>query len=189
MGEIAYTKFGRNALFIGLISHVAALLAAMMPSPGSAFFKIVYSFAWLALILGAYVELENRGYWPFGNWRFYIIAAVNAFPFIGPLIAFLVLYRLQRGGEEERVRVCGMFASVLRLRANLLVLFIFIVILFILFAVILSRHDPYFKKANLKKVLLNKQQVDIVTCRNIYAVDSSIKYLITGKKQKITRQF
>lgn len=26
MGEIAYTKFGRNALFIGLISHVAALL-------------------------------------------------------------------------------------------------------------------------------------------------------------------
>lgn len=71
MREIAYTKFGRNALFAGLISHVAALLAAMMPSPGSAFFKIVYSFAWLALILGAYVELKKQGLLAF--WKLAIL--------------------------------------------------------------------------------------------------------------------
>jgi hypothetical protein len=45
MSEIAYTTLGRNALVIGLISHVAALLVGMMPVSGAgSFFSMTILF-------------------------------------------------------------------------------------------------------------------------------------------------
>lgn len=171
MREIAYTTFGRNALFAGLISHVAALISAMMSDAGANdFFSMVYPFYWAAFILGVYIELRNRGYRPLGNWRFYIIAVASVFPVIGLLTVFFMLYSLQGDKNVEQFKLWGMFTSVLRLRANLLVIFFFITILFALFAITLQQNDPYFKKARLKKVLLNNQKKEFLLCKkNIFA--------------------
>lgn len=171
MREIAYTTFGRNLLFAGLISHIAALIASMMSGAGAyGFFSIVYPFYWSVFILGVFTELRNRGYRPFGIWRFYLIAAAAVFPIIGPLTAFFMLYMLQGDRGDEQFKLWGMFTSVLRLRANLLVIFFLITILFALFAITLQQNDPYFKKARLKKVLLNNQKKDFLLCKkNIFA--------------------
>jgi hypothetical protein len=147
MLEIAYTNLGRNAMVTGLVSHVAALLVAMLPAPGTAlFFSIVFPFSCLALIVGAYVELKNRGYYPLEDWRFYLIAAVTVFPLIGPLTVSGLLYSFQKSGQETCVGLSGLFSAMFRLKANALILFSLIIILFLIFAVIQSQHDPYFQK-------------------------------------------
>ncbi|MBA4389945.1 MAG: hypothetical protein C0399_03305 [Syntrophus sp. (in: bacteria)] len=155
MPEIAHTTLGRNALFTGLISHVAAILVSMMPASGAElFFSIVFPFSCLALVIGAYTELKNREYYPLRDWRFYVIAAVTVFPVLGPLIALGLIYRFQKNGQEARVRLSGLFLAIFRLKANALVLFALIIFLFLLFAVIHSRHDPYFKKRSQNMNLL-----------------------------------
>ena len=149
MPEIAYTTFGRNALFTGLISHVAAVLVAMMSASGAElFFNIVFPFSCIVLVIGAYAELKYKGYHPLKNWRIYIITAATAFPLLGPLIIFGLLYSLRKSGQEVRVGIAGLFPAVLRLKANTLIIFVVMIILFLLFAVIHSRHDPYFKRHN-----------------------------------------
>lgn len=153
MPEIAYTPFGRNALFTGLISHVAAILVAMMSASGTEHFSsIVFLFSCFLLVFGAYAELKYRGYHPLINWRFYVIATVTVFPLLGPLIVLGLLYSFQKSGQETRVSVSGLFSAIFRLKANALVLFVLIILLFLLFAVIHSRHDPYFKRRALNSL-------------------------------------
>jgi hypothetical protein len=110
------------------------------------FFGIVFLLSCFLLVFGAYAELKNRGYCPLRDWRFYVIAVVTVFPVLGPLIVLGLLYSFQKSGQEARVSVSGLFPAMLRLQANVLVLFGLIILLFLLFAVIHSRHDPYFKK-------------------------------------------
>lgn len=167
MREIAYTTFGRNALFAGLISHVAALIVAMMSGAGAyGFFSVVYPLYWSAFILGVYIELKNRGCRPFENWRFYIIAVAAVLPIIGPLTGLFMLYALQGDKNVEQFKLWGMFSSVFRLKASLLVIFLIITILFVLFALTQQQNDPYFKKVRQKKVLLNNQQKEFSLCKN-----------------------
>lgn len=171
MIEIAYTTFGRNTLVIGLISHVTALLVAMMPASGAgSFLSVLYPFYWITIVSSVYKELRDRGYRPSGNWRFYILMAATVIPILGPMTALMTLYGMQESNKIKQEKPKGFLASFLRLRANSLLIFLFILILFILFAVILSRNDPYFKRAKIKKVMINKQQVDMNNCRNIYGV-------------------
>lgn len=156
--EIAYTTFGRNALFIGLVSHVAALISAMISNAATFnFFILTYSFYWSAFIFGTYGEVKNRGYSPFRNCIFYIIASAAVLPVAGPLTAFIILYSRQGDRNAKQFTLWGMFASVMRLRANLSVLFLFIVILFVLFVLTLRQHDVYFSNADMKWVLLNNR--------------------------------
>jgi len=147
MPEIAYTTFGRNALFTGLISHVAAILVGMMSASGKEhFFGIVFLLSCFLLVFGAYAELKNRGYCPLRDWRFYVITAIAVFPLVGPLIVFGLLYSFQKSGQEKRVGISGLFPAFFRLKANVLVIFLLIVFLLILFAVTNSQDDPYYKK-------------------------------------------
>jgi hypothetical protein len=157
--EIAYTAFGRNALSTGLVSHIAALLAGMMPVSGSqAFFGAAYTFACLAFAIGAYVELKGRGYAPLRSLSFYGAAAAAVLPVIGPVIALLMLYSAQGERKEGRFTLWGMLASIPRLKVNPLVLFFFLAILFIFFALTVRQHDPYFKRANAGRVSLSEQK-------------------------------
>jgi len=154
MKEIAYTTFGRNALVIGLISHVTALLVAMMPVSGAdSFFSILYPFYWLTFISGVYKELSNRSYKPSTNWRFYMVMLATALPILGPTTGLLMLYGVQGNGKEGQDKPLGFLTSVLRLRANLLLIFLFMGIFFILFAVMLVRNDPFFKRKAVDSVL------------------------------------
>lgn len=147
MKEIAYTTFGRNALVIGLISHVTALLVAMMPVSGAdSFFSILYPFYWLTFISGVYKELSNRSYKPSINWCFYMVMLATAIPILGPTTGLMMLYGMQGNGKERQDKPLGFLTSVLRLRANVLLIFLFLTIFFILFAVMLVRNDPYFKR-------------------------------------------
>jgi uncharacterized membrane-anchored protein len=147
MREIAYTTFGRNALVCGLISHIAALLVGMATvAGGELYFTIIFPFSWFVLVLAAFAELKNRGYDPASDWQFYGMAVVTVIPLIGPFTLLVRLYRFQKSGPDDRVRAAGFFSAFLRLKANVLVMFVVIIILFLLFAVIQSRHDPYFKR-------------------------------------------
>lgn len=146
MREIAYTSLGRNALSTGLVSHFSALAAGMATVAGArAFFFAAYGFAFLAFVVGAYLELKDRGYCPFTSPGFYAAAVVSVLPVIGPVAALLILYAVQGDGKAEPFTVGGMLASIPRLKLNPIVLFIFLVILFILFALSVTQHDPYFK--------------------------------------------
>ena len=166
MQEIAYTTFGRNAFFTGLISHVAALLVAMLSASGTEhFFGMVFLLACSLFVVGAYVELKNRGYSPLKDWRFYVIAAVTVFPLLGPFIVLGLLYSFQKNGQEKRVGLSGLFPAIFRLKANVLIVFLLIVILFILFVFTNSQDDPYYKKRyrnhqnkNLQQSLLDTNQ-------------------------------
>jgi hypothetical protein len=154
MPKIAYTTFGSNTLLTGLISHVVAILVAMMSASGAAlFFSIAFPFSCLALVVGAYTELKNRGYLPSRDWRFYVITTASFFPLLGPLIVLRLLYGFQKNGQEELVSVLGLFSAIFRLKANALVLFVLIICLFLLFAVIHSRQEPYFKRPALNGLL------------------------------------
>ena len=154
MPKIAYTTFGRNALLTGLISHVVAILVAMMSVSGAElFFSIVFPFSCLVLAVGAYAELKYRGYHPSRDWRFYVTAAVTVFPLLGPFIALGLLYSFQKSGQEELISVFSLFPAILRLKANALVIFVLIIFLLLLFAVIHSRHDSYFKRRALNGLL------------------------------------
>jgi hypothetical protein len=141
MPEIAYTPLGR------LIGHVTAVLVAMMPASGAErFFSIVFVFSCHLLFVGAYAELKRRNYHPSRNWRFYVIAAAAFIPLLGPLLVLGLLYHLQESGQETPFRISGLCSAILRLRANALVLLVVIISLLLVFAVIHSRRDPYFKK-------------------------------------------
>lgn len=170
MPEIAYTKIGRNALFSGLISHLAALLVAMLSSSGTDyFFSIVFPFSCVLLVVGAFSELKNRGYSPFKDWRFYLIAAVTVFPLLGPFIILGLLCRFQKSGQENRVGMSGLFPALFRLKANVLIVFLLIVILLILFVFTNSQDDPYYKKRYRNHQNKNLQQsvLDAAPCGNI----------------------
>ena len=139
MPKIAYTTFGRNALLTGLISHVVAILVGMMSVSGTdVFFKIVYPFSWMLLLAGAYTELRHRGSRPLNTWRFYLIVFAFVFPILGPLIVIGLIYSSHESGRQPG-NLSGLFPAMLKLRANAL-------LLFLLFAVIHSKHDPYFKR-------------------------------------------
>lgn len=148
MREIAYTTAGRNVLSTGLISHITALLAGMMTVSGAqTFFFIAYGFACLAFAFGTYTELKGRGYAPFLSLSFYAAVAAAVLPVIGPVTALLILYSAQGERKKEPFTAGGMLASIPRLKVNPLILFLFLTILFIFFALSITRQDPYFKKA------------------------------------------
>lgn len=153
MQEIAYTGFGRNTLVTGLIGHFATMLIAMMTVSGAdLFFSIVFPFSCFAIAVAAYTELKHRGCHPLSSLRFYAIAAMTVFPLLGPLIILGLLYSLKKNGQETRTGLSGFFSALLRLKANLLVLFVLMIFLFLLFAVIHSRHDPYYKRRTLSSM-------------------------------------
>jgi hypothetical protein len=146
MREIAYTGFGGNALFAGLIFHFASILAGVMSSSGSdVFFKVVYPASWALWIAGGYAELQHRSIRPVAAWRFYLIAAVSVFPVLGPLIVLGLIYSAPEK-ENRTGGLTGLFPALLRLRANMLLIFVWILLLFLLFAFLHSSNDPYFKK-------------------------------------------
>ncbi len=147
MAEIADTPLGGNALLAGLIGHVAACLAAMLAAPGAGSFgAIVFPSACLLLVLGAYVELKKRGYAPISDWRIYVIAALTLLPFLGPLAALGLLYRFQKSGETVRVGILGLLSALFRMKANVLVLLALLIVLFLFYALLQSRQDPYFQR-------------------------------------------
>lgn len=145
--EVAYTPIGRNALFVGLVLHVAALCLAMMPDFGVRFyFYSLYLLYWALLIVGLYAELYDRGYRPAREYRFYLLSFLAIFPIVGPLLILIALYSMAGAGEKAPFSFFGMIASFLRLRANGIVLLLSLLLLSALFMFIYSTHDPYFKR-------------------------------------------
>jgi|WetSurMetagenome_2_1015567.scaffolds.fasta_scaffold128022_3 hypothetical protein len=147
MPEIAYTNIGRNALFAGLICHIAAFLVGMLSASGmDCFFCIVFFLSCFFLVAGAYAELKQRGCRPLRAWRFHVSVVVAALPLLGPFIVFALLYDFQKSGQEKRGGLFGLFPAIFRLKANVLVISLLLVLLVILFVFTNSRDDPYYKK-------------------------------------------
>ncbi len=157
MREIAYTSFGRNSLVMALLSHATALITGMMPASGAGlFFSVLYPFYWLIFVSGVYQELSGRGCRPLGIARFYMVMAAAVIPVIGPLTGLMVLYNTQGSKYiKQDNNPPGFIASIFRLRANMLLVFLFIVILFVVFAVMTRTNDPYFKRKAAHIVLPN----------------------------------
>lgn len=146
MHEIAYTAFGKNALFAGLISHSTAVLIAMMPASGATFFfGIIFPLSCLLLATGSYAEMKQRDCHPLKDKRFYGAVAATLLPLLGLLIVLVILYSIREIGQKAD-GISGFFPAVLRLKADALVIFILLIVLFLLFAVIHSNEDPYFRK-------------------------------------------
>jgi hypothetical protein len=150
--EVAYTPIGRNALFVALVTHAAALFLAMTGLPGVvSWFYSLYLSGWALLIVGLHAELRDRGYRPVRDYRFYLLAFLAIFPIVGPLVALIALSLMTGIGKETPFSFFGMIASFLRLRANSIVILLSVLLLFALFAFIYSSRDPYFKRAREKR--------------------------------------
>lgn len=147
MSKIASTAVGNNAIVIGLMSHGAALLMAMMPASGAGYlFSVLYPLYWILFVLGLYKEMHQRSLSPLGAWRFYAACAATIIPILGPLAALITLYSMQGNSTVKQDRSPGFFSSLAGLRANSLLIVLFVVILFLLFAMMSIRNDPYFKR-------------------------------------------
>lgn len=146
MPEIAYTTVGRNALFVGLISHFTAILGGMIPASGDNYFQVVFLFSCLSLIVGAYVELKHRGSHPFKEGLFYTISAVTVLPLIGPIITMGLLYGSQRAEQRGGIIISGFFSALFRIKANILIIFLLGTLLCALFILPNSKDEPYYKK-------------------------------------------
>lgn len=145
--EIAATTVGRNALTAGFICHVAAILVGMMTASGAdSFFKMVYPASWVLMTAGAYAELRFRSGRPLNTWRFYVAAMASVFPLLGPLAVFGLIYTCPEDGREGQAGLSGFVSALFRLRANVLLLFGLIMLLFLLFAVVTGVNDPYFRR-------------------------------------------
>lgn len=146
MREIAFTTFGKNALSTGLTAHAAALLAGMVPvGGGQVFFGAVYGLSCLSFMLGVRAELKHRGFAPARSLLFYVSSLASVIPVMGPLVVMIALYAAQGNASREPFRVLGIAGAILRLKINPLVIFIIMTVLFVLFALTLQQHDPYFK--------------------------------------------
>ena len=168
MIEIASTLVGRNSIFIALLAHTSALIVVMMPLDGADFFfSISYPFYYLSFVLGLFAELRGAGYGAFGNWRFYLASIAAIFPIIGPLMALSMLYNHKCGKSAERSLFGGSFMAIMRLRANPGVIALCVLILFILFALSIRQNDPYFRKANVKSVLLEEELAMMNYCSHV----------------------
>lgn len=160
MKEIAYSSFASNALVIGLISHISALLIGMIPASGSGrLFLILYLFYWVLFLCAAGVELRGRSDRPFGNAGFYIMAGAAILPALGPFIVLRMLYQIQ--GATDIKQRGGFVSSIFRLRANLLLVFLMMAVVFMLFAVLVSRDSPYFQRTKMKAAAQQEQQVPL----------------------------
>jgi len=160
MPEIAYSSFASNALVVGLISHIGALLIGMIPASGSeCLFLILYLLYFILFFCAAYKELHDRGYHPIRNKGFYIVMIGAVLPVMGPFFVFRMLYKRHDATDIKRPQ--GFISSILKLRANMLLVFLFIVIIFILFAFLIMKDDPYFKRVKMKKAEIQKQEMEI----------------------------
>ena len=158
MKEIAYSSFGRNALVIGLISHFGALLIGMIPAAGSGrLFLLLYLLYWVLFFCATGTELRARSYRPFVNTGFYIMAGAAILPMLGPFITLRMLYTMQEATDIKPPR--GLVPSILGLRANALLVFLITAVIFIMFAVLISRNDPYFQRTKMKDAVKQEQQV------------------------------
>ncbi len=146
--RIAYTRIGNNCLVAGLITHVAALLVGMMTAaPAEAFFKITYLVSCVLIAAGGFAELSHRQMPPLRGWRFYILASATVFPVLGPLLSLALIYSsFWEGGRACGPGLRGFFRSLWQLRANVLTVVALLVMLFLLFAFLSSKEDPYFQK-------------------------------------------
>ncbi|MDI6743296.1 MAG: hypothetical protein QMD11_11240 [Smithella sp.] len=161
MKEIVYSSFASNALVIGLISHIGALLIGMIPASGSGrLFLILYLFYWVLFLCAAGVELRGRAYRPSVNAGFYIMAGAAMLPVLGPFIVLRMLYKMQDATDIKQPG--GFVSSIFRLRANLLLVFLIMAIIFILFTVLVSRDNPYFQRSKMNDVTKQEQQVPLL---------------------------
>jgi hypothetical protein len=67
-------------------------------------------------------------------------------PVLGPLILLDLIYSFPREGRQRQGNLSGLIPAILKLRANGMMVFVLLLFLFILFAFLHSRHDPYFKR-------------------------------------------
>jgi hypothetical protein len=145
--EVAYTPIGRNVLFVGLITHVAALFLAMTGLPGvRSWYYFLHISCWVLLVVGLYAELYDREYRPAREYRYYLLSILAIVPIVGPLMTLIALYLMTGGGKEAPFSFFGMIASFLRLRANSIVILLSLLLLSALFVFLYSSHDPYFKR-------------------------------------------
>ncbi|MHB8108623.1 MAG: hypothetical protein ACYDHW_01160 [Syntrophorhabdaceae bacterium] len=164
MPEIAYTTIGRNSLFLGLISHIAAILVAMMPSGAAQFFTVVFPISCLFLIVAVHTELKHRGSHPFKQWLFYAAAAATIFPLIGPALVLAFLYSFQESKSSIGRKIFGFIWAVFRLKANMLLGFALILILLVLFFFTTSRSERYHKNKSLREssfIIANQEEITL----------------------------
>jgi hypothetical protein len=178
MPEIAYTTIGRNSLFLGLISHITAILVVMMPSGTTQFFTIVFPISCLFLIVAVHTELKHRGYHPFKQWLLYAAAAATIFPLIGPLLVLAFLYSFQESKSGICKKIFGFIWAVFRLKANMLLGFALIVMLLVLFFFTTSRSERYYKNKSLlenSSIIANQEETSLNKSALMYAFNKNNK--------------
>jgi len=145
--EIAYTGIGRNALFTGLISHVAAILVAMMSASGREHFFGICLFSLLpAPCCRRFCRIEKQGLPSFNRMAILRDCGSNCFSFTRAVncSGTGIQYPEKRGGETRQpVRFASSVFQTQGERTG----FVFADCLSAYFIFSASRQDdPYFKK-------------------------------------------
>ena len=139
---IAKTVIGNNVIGIGLITHLTAIIIAMIPLQGTdTFITSIYVTGSLLISLGVFIELYDKQENIFKNWHFYAASALSLLAFIGPLFSCWILYILN---EEKNISVGGFITSLLALKVHPVILLILSITIGISLTILFQQNDPYF---------------------------------------------
>lgn len=145
---IAKTFIGNNALALGLLTHITAIIIAMIPlgETGQSVFS-VYIFGTFLISIGIFNELRNHQKTVLKHWHFYAASILSLLAVIGPLFSCWILYTFSEK-ETSRKSVGGFIVSLLTLKIYPIVLLIWSIAIAFGVSLLFRQYDPYFSHLN-----------------------------------------
>jgi cell division protein FtsW (lipid II flippase) len=140
---IAKTFAGNNLLGLGLISHVTAIIIAMVPFQETESL-IAYLMGSLLLSLAILIELLGHQESVFKNWHFYAASILSLLAVIGPIFACWILYILSDEENKHPKTAGGFITSIFALKVHPIALLIWTIAIIIPLAILAQQYDPYF---------------------------------------------
>lgn len=142
---IAKTVIGNNALGLGLITHIMAIIIAMIPFQGTdSVITYTYVAGSLLLSIGIFIELVDKQESVLKNWHFYAASALSLLAFIGPLFSCWILYAMSDEINKQPKTAGGFITALFALKIHPIVLLIWSITIATALATAVQQHDPYF---------------------------------------------
>lgn len=142
---IAKTFLGNNLLGLGLISHFTAMIIGMLAIQNAGVISaVLYFVGYLFFMLGIFLELQTQQNTVLKNWHFYTSSVLALFPIVGPIITFVLLYKVHNARSQQSKTLTGFITSIFALKVHPILLMIWSITIAIALAFTFQQHDPYF---------------------------------------------
>lgn len=145
---LARTTIGNNALGLGLMTHIMAVVIAMIPSAANDIFIFsAYMIGSFLLSLGIFLELFEMQKNVLRHWHFYVAAILSLLAFIGPIFSCWILYLLNEKETHEQKTAGNFISALFAIKVHPIALFIWSISIVITLSLLIPLNDPYFSRS------------------------------------------